>query len=42
MPDLPPFHGGLVGYLGYDIVREIERLPNVPPDDRDIPTLSSR
>lgn len=31
--DLPPLHGGLVGYLGYDVVREVERLPNVPPDD---------
>ena len=30
---LPPLHGGLVGYLGYDVVREIERLPSVPPDD---------
>jgi anthranilate synthase component 1 len=30
---LPPLHGGVVGYLGYDVVREIERLPNVPPDD---------
>ncbi len=30
---LPPLHGGIVGYLGYDVVREIERLPNVPPDD---------
>ena len=30
--DLPPFHGGVVGYLGYDVVREIERLPNVPTD----------
>ena len=24
---LPPLHSGLVGYLGYDVVREIERLP---------------
>ncbi len=32
---LPPFHGGIVGYLGYDIVREIERLHDVPPDDND-------
>jgi anthranilate synthase component 1 len=31
--ELPPLHGGLVGYLGYDVVREVERLPNVPPDD---------
>lgn len=29
---LPPMHGGLVGYLGYDIVREIERLKAVPRD----------
>ena len=26
----PPLHGGIVGYLGYDVVREIERLPDVP------------
>ena len=37
MPELPPFHGGLVGYLGYDIVREIERLPDVPSDDLGYP-----
>ena len=30
---LPPFHGGIVGYMGYDLVREIERLEAVPPDD---------
>jgi len=30
---LPPLHSGLMGYLGYDIVREVERLPNVPTDD---------
>jgi anthranilate synthase component 1 len=33
LPDLPPLHGGLVGYIGYDVVREIERLPVVPYDD---------
>ncbi|MEO9224115.1 MAG: chorismate-binding protein, partial [Acidimicrobiales bacterium] len=32
LPELPPLHGGLVGYLGYDVVREVERLPDVPPD----------
>ena len=37
LPDLPPFHGGIVGWLGYDIVREIERLPNVPADDPGLP-----
>jgi anthranilate synthase component I len=35
--DLPPLHGGLVGYLGYDVVREVERLPEVPPDDQGVP-----
>ena len=32
LAELPPFHGGVVGYLGYDVVREIEHLPNVPAD----------
>jgi anthranilate synthase component 1 len=34
---LPPLHGGLVGYLGYDVVREVERLPDPPPDDQGLP-----
>jgi anthranilate synthase component 1 len=34
---LPPLHGGLVGYLGYDVVREVETLPDVPADDQDLP-----
>jgi anthranilate synthase component I len=33
LADLPPLHGGVLGYLGYDVVREVERLPDVPPDD---------
>ncbi|MCZ7531229.1 MAG: anthranilate synthase component I [Acidimicrobiia bacterium] len=37
IPELPPFHGGVVGYLGYDVVREIERLPSVPVDDQGLP-----
>ncbi|MEY2476062.1 MAG: anthranilate synthase component [Actinomycetota bacterium] len=37
LPDLPPLHGGLVGYLGYDVVREVERLPDVPNDDQGHP-----
>lgn len=36
-PDLPPLQGGLMGHLGYDVVREIEHLPNTPHDDRDLP-----
>jgi anthranilate synthase component 1 len=34
---LPPLHGGLVGYLGYDVVREVERLPSPPPDEQGYP-----
>ncbi|MEX2625734.1 MAG: chorismate-binding protein, partial [Ilumatobacteraceae bacterium] len=35
--ELPPLHGGMMGYLGYDVVREVERLPDVPDDDRGLP-----
>ncbi len=34
---LPPLHSGLIGYLAYDVVREVERLPDVPPDDLGFP-----
>ena len=37
LPELPPMHGGLVGYLGYDVVREVERLGPAPEDDRGLP-----
>jgi anthranilate synthase component 1 len=37
LPELPPLHSGVVGYLGYDVVREIERLPDVPHDDLGYP-----
>jgi anthranilate synthase component 1 len=37
LPELPPFHGGIVGWMGYDTVREIERLPDVPHDDLGFP-----
>ncbi len=33
LDDLPPLHGGLLGYLGYDVVREVEHLPDIPRDD---------
>jgi anthranilate synthase component 1 len=36
-PDLPPLHGGMMGFLGYDVIREVERLPDVPPDDHHLP-----
>ena len=37
IPELPPLQGGVMGYLGYDIVREVEHLPDAPNDDRDLP-----
>jgi anthranilate synthase component I len=37
LADLPPLHGGVVGYLGYDVVREVEHLPDVPHDDLGLP-----
>ena len=38
-PALPPFTGGLVGYLGYDTVRRMERLPDDTVDDLHVPEL---
>lgn len=37
---LPPLTGGLVGYLGYDVVRRLERLPSTAPDDLGMPELA--
>jgi anthranilate synthase component I len=37
IPGLPRFTGGAVGYLGYDIIRYIEELPQPPPADLDVP-----
>jgi anthranilate synthase component I len=39
-PDLPPLTGGLVGYLGYDVVRRLERLPQTSADDLGMPELA--
>ena len=33
---LPKFCGGAVGFLGWDLVRFFEKLPDSPPDDRDL------
>jgi anthranilate synthase component I len=37
VPGLPRFTGGAVGYLGYDLVRTIERLPRPPADTLGLP-----
>jgi anthranilate synthase component 1 len=39
LPDLPPLHGGMVGYIGYDAVRRLERLPELAEDDLRLPEL---
>jgi para-aminobenzoate synthetase component I len=35
----PPFLGGLVGYLGYDLGQALERLPTIARDDQNLPIL---
>jgi len=38
LPDgLPPMAVGLFGYLGYDMARQVENLPNPPPDTLGLP-----
>ncbi len=39
-PGLPPLTGGLVGYLGYDVVRRLEHLPETSTDDLGMPELA--
>jgi anthranilate synthase component 1 len=39
LPGLPRFSGGAVGYLGYDLVREFERLPARARDDLELPEV---
>ncbi len=38
-PGLPPFHAGMVGYLGYDVVRRLEKLPDTCVDDLQLPEM---
>ncbi|TXS14214.1 anthranilate synthase component I, partial [Streptomyces sp. adm13(2018)] len=37
---LPPFTGGMVGYLGYDIVRRLEKIGEHGRDDLQLPELT--
>ena len=36
-PELPPMAAGLFGYLGYDMIRLVERLPEPNPDPLGLP-----
>jgi aminodeoxychorismate synthase component I len=37
--DVPPFFGGAVGYLSYDLARQFEKLPSLACDDLATPDL---
>lgn len=37
---LPPLTGGLVGFMAYDVVRRLEKLPNLSRKDLPLPELS--
>ncbi|WP_228977848.1 anthranilate synthase component I [Streptomyces sp. DH12] len=37
---MPPFTGGMVGYLGYDVVRRLERIGDHGTDDLRLPELT--
>ena len=37
---LPPLTGGLVGFMAYDVVRRLEKLPNFSSKDLPLPELS--
>lgn len=40
IPGLPPLTGGLVGYMGYDSVRRLEKLPNISKKDIPLPEIA--
>ncbi|MEY5145119.1 MAG: anthranilate synthase component [Actinomycetota bacterium] len=40
VPGLPPLTGGLVGYLGYDAVRELENIGDSTTDELQLPAMS--
>ena len=46
LSELPPFQGGLVGYINYDLIRKWEYLPGISPEDPEVPesifTVSKR
>ncbi|MGM1030538.1 MAG: anthranilate synthase component I [Actinomycetota bacterium] len=37
---LPRLTSGLVGHIGWEAVRELERLPDAPPRDVDVPAIA--
>ncbi len=39
MNDIPFINGGLFGFLGYDVIRYIEKLPDSATDDTELPDM---
>lgn len=39
LPGLPPLSGGMVGFFAYDLVRRLERLPDLAVDDLQLPDM---
>ncbi len=39
-PSLPPFQGGAAGFYGYDLARNLERLPRIAVDNPDMPDMA--
>ena len=39
LPGLPPLSSGLVGFFAYDMVRRLERLPDLAVDDLALPDM---
>lgn len=39
IPGMPPFTGGAVGYVGYDAVRQLEKLPSTAKGDLNLPDI---
>jgi para-aminobenzoate synthetase component I len=37
--ELPPFQGGIAGFLSYELSRKLERLPSWPRDDIGVPDI---
>lgn len=37
VPGHPPLTGGLVGFIGWEAIRQLEHLPSAPPDETGVP-----
>lgn len=38
--NLPPFQGGVAGFFSYDLIRDLENLPNYSQDDMQYPRMA--